>query len=249
MFSLCGERTFQVFVAFIILPLSYCPVRFLDLTPLIFSHQSVTSNPPISLIISFELSPSFWGTQVPKTQCSSLGVVSPQSQATKRGGRVGESWMHLKLVLICISKIVLLFHPLPVCLPLFLLFSFHIMNSKIGFYQPHVSHQTDHSHLTKLVASWTSSKVVLLWSLYTMCIALAYAGSESSDELYFPPVFPSAYRAWKDTCGGLITNGLANIKTLLNTVVRSRRFLSCISKRPSTTLVSDWSKPQGFQRR
>lgn len=181
MFSLCSKRAFQVFVAFIILPLSYCPVRFLDLTPLIFSHQSVTSNPPISLIISFELSPSFWGTQVPKMQCSCLGVVSPQSQAAKRGGRVGESWMHLKLVLICISKIVL-FHPLSVCLPLFLLFSFCIMHSKIGFFHPHVLH----SHLTKLVASWTSSKVVLLWSLYTMCIALAYADSESSDELYFP---------------------------------------------------------------
>lgn len=151
MFSLCGERTFQVFVAFIILPLSYCPVRFLDLTPLIFSHQSVTSNPPISLIISFELSPSFGGTQVPKTQCSSLGVVSAQSQAAKRGGRAGESWMHLKRVLICISKIVLLFYPLSVSLPLSLLFSFHIMHSKTGFYHPRPSH---HRQIIPTLQNW-----------------------------------------------------------------------------------------------
>lgn len=151
MFSLCGERTFQVFVAFIILPLSYCPVRFLDLTPLIFSHQSVTSNPSISLIIPFELSPSFWGTQVPKTQCSSLGVVSPQSQAVKRGGRAKESWMHLKLVLICIAKIVLLFHPLSVCLSLFLLFSFYVMHSKIGFYYPQESH---HREIIPTLQNW-----------------------------------------------------------------------------------------------
>lgn len=79
--------TFQVFVAFIILPLSYGPVRFPDLTPLIFSHQSITPNPPIPLISSFELGPSFWGAQVPKTQHSHLGVVSPQSRAAENGGK------------------------------------------------------------------------------------------------------------------------------------------------------------------
>lgn len=55
-----------------------------------------------------------------------------------------------------------------------------------------------------------------------MYAPLAYAGSEISDKLYFIfAVSPSASRALKDTCGGLITNSLANIKTLLNIVVRS----------------------------
>lgn len=66
MFSLFGVCTFQVFVAFIILPLSYCTVRFLDLTPFIFSHQSITSNPPVPLIISCELSPGLWVLRNPR---------------------------------------------------------------------------------------------------------------------------------------------------------------------------------------
>lgn len=153
--------------------------------------------------------------------------------------------MHLKLVLISISKQLFpLSTSLPLSFPSLRLFSFSVMHQKTGSFCHHTSR---HRQIPTLQIWWHSraqEESYFCEVIIQIYVPLAYAGSEISDQLYFIcftfSTFPSAYRrTLKDTCGGLITNGLANIKMLLNIIVTSWLFLSCISRCPNSTLVPD----------
>lgn len=221
-------RTFQVLVTFAVLPLSYCSVSFLGLTPFIFFHQSITSNPPIPLIISFELSPSLWVLRYPR--CSVVVWVWSRHHpmGLRRGERAKEAWMNLQLVLISISKMVLLFYFLLFCLSLLLprLFLFDEKHWEIGFFSQHMS-----QHRQKLVGILGPQARSCLSEVATqMSIPLAHSDCENSDKcsLFFllpyqpmepgrihmvdwsPMVWPTSKCCWL-LDRGVFWDGLVNV--------------------------------------